>query len=298
MARLKYPLDLNENFTDYVTFEHFPYTTNRAIAGGQVNPSGRRVDGTTRTPPGGGSGRNGITLYVPNSIPDMGYSNQWRADTAAGERGNIARNIAGAATSIGIPDGGPDKSIQRLIEAAGAALSADGAGSGVSALRQGIIEGIATRLNQNPNSILALSTGKILNPNVELVYQGPQLRDFSFSFIMSPKSQAEANAIKDIIYEFKTWSAPSVQDANGGMLKIPDVWLVRYNGAFSRNSHPFKKAALKAVNVSYNGGLNTHMTFDSGDPVVVGIRLDFVEVDYILREDHKRAKAAGFRGGF
>lgn len=300
MVRLKYPLDLNENTTDFVTFDHFPYTTNRPISGQRsaVRPGARGsgpVDGIA--PPGGGSGRSSITLYIPNSIPKMGYKQIWEQETAPGAAGTFERNLAGLGVDV-LSSNNPFETGKRIGEAIGGAFSAEGVGTGIAAVRQKFIEQLARGANANANSLIALGTGQIFNPNVEVVYQGPVLRDFSFSFTFAPKNSTEARAIKDIIFEFKKWSAPTVEGAQGGMLKIPDVWLVRYNGLFKFNVNPFKKATLKGVDVGYNPGLNTHMTFDDGEPVVITIRLDFTEVDYILQEDHDKARNAGYLGGF
>ena len=52
--------------------------------------------------------------------------------------------------------------------------------------------------------ILARTEGKIINPNMELIFNSPQLRDFSFTWKMSPRSEAESIVIKKIIRMFKT----------------------------------------------------------------------------------------------
>jgi hypothetical protein len=303
MARLKYPIDLNETTTDYVTFDHFPYTTNRPISGQRSTvapgaPGSGPVDGILGTggpagptPPSGGGGRNSISLYIPNSIPKMGYGNQWQAETMPGAKGEIFRNIS---TTLGLGlTNNPAESAKGVVDALGNAIT-----NFPDAARQGLIEGVASLAGRQPNALLALGTGQIFNPNVEVVYQGPTLRSFSFAFTFAPKNSLEAQFIKGIIYEFKKWSAPTVEGAGGGMLKIPDVWLVRYSGLFAKNVNPFKKATLNQVDVGYNAGLNSHMTFADGEPVIITLRLDFTEVDYILQEDHDKAFNAGYLGGF
>ena len=53
------------------------------------------------------------------------------------------------------------------------------------------------------DEFLARSTGRILNPNAELLFQGPVLRDFGFKFLMIARSQREAEVIRKIIKFFK-----------------------------------------------------------------------------------------------
>ena len=47
-----------------------------------------------------------------------------------------------------------------------------------------------------------------MNPNMELLFNGPQLRTFGFTFKLSPRTKDEATKIKDIIYCFKRAMAP------------------------------------------------------------------------------------------
>ena len=47
---------------------------------------------------------------------------------------------------------------------------------------------IAQAASGTGQQLLQRSTGSILNPNMELLFQGPQLRDFTFQFKLSPRS--------------------------------------------------------------------------------------------------------------
>ena len=57
--------------------------------------------------------------------------------------------------------------------------------------------------NITPDQLLARTTGEILNPNLELLFNGPTLRSFRFSFKMTPRNDTEAGQIKNIIRCFK-----------------------------------------------------------------------------------------------
>ena len=43
------------------------------------------------------------------------------------------------------------------------------------------------------DEVLARTTGKILNPNAELLFQGACLRDFGFKFLMIARSEKDEN---------------------------------------------------------------------------------------------------------
>jgi len=51
--------------------------------------------------------------------------------------------------------------------------------------------------------LLARTQGAVLNPNTELLFQGPALRAFTFNFKLSPRSQKEAKIVRSIIRFFK-----------------------------------------------------------------------------------------------
>jgi len=287
----KYPIDLNERTTDYVTFSHFEWKLNRSLSGSGV---GSYSQGFMADPPSRGGD---IVLYVPNSTPPMSQQQDYKSDSQPGELGQLRRNLAAAAAGIGY-SGNPEQAVQRALDGLSGALSKDGIGTALSAGRQAMVEAVATAMQQDPKTIIALGSGSILNPNVEVVYQGPMLRSFNFDFTFAPKDSSEAKAIKDIIFEFKRWSAPESPEQIGGMMKVPDVWRVKYGGKFGKNGNPFKRAVLTNVNVDFNSGLNQHMTFDDGEPILIGLGLSFRETDFITRGDHMKARGAGYMGGF
>ena len=64
--------------------------------------------------------------------------------------------------------------------------------------------------NVSLDQLLARQEGNILNPNMELLFNGPTLRSFRFSFKMTPRSQPESRAVRDIINTFKRSMAPKL----------------------------------------------------------------------------------------
>ena len=52
--------------------------------------------------------------------------------------------------------------------------------------------------------------GGAINPKVEVLYRDTGLRDFQYSFIMSPTSETESQALKDIVKTLRMFSAPTL----------------------------------------------------------------------------------------
>ena len=52
-------------------------------------------------------------------------------------------------------------------------------------------------------NLLSRTTGAIANPNLELLFTGPQLREFGFTFRLSPRDADEATQVRKILRFFK-----------------------------------------------------------------------------------------------
>ena len=280
---LTYPKDLQIGQVDYVTFTHHEYRTNRNITGSNVNPGGA----SNAAAPAGGPP---IVLYMPTSTPAMSAANDWGAVNFEGNLGAVMGNLAAGATNrvmgmTGVDYDSVKQFTKGTIDEVKNQVTAASSMAGGAAQQFGV-NVISELVPANANQLLAMSRGQIFNPNVELLYSGPKVRGFSMSFTFVPKSADEAVVVNNIIKEFKKWSAPA--EIPGGMYKVPDVWQVTYmhNNDVNRNMNAFKKAALTNVAVQSNPGLDMHMTFPNGMPVLTTLSLNFTEVDVILREDH------------
>ena len=152
--------------------------------------------------------------------------------------------------------------------------------------------------NVTPEGILARATGQILNPNMELLFQGPNVRTFSFSFDMVARSKKEGDEIKKIIRIFKRAMAAksnSNNDAKSGVfISSPDVFQLEYRKGNA--SHPFlnkfQPMALTSFETNYTGS-NTYATYHDGTPVHLQLNLTFQELNPIYLEDYDKLDANG-----
>ena len=72
------------------------------------------------------------------------------------------------------------------------------------------------------DTLLARTGGKVLNPNAEILFQGPVIRDFAFTFTMVARSEDEGKEIRKIIKFLKEGLAPKFN--NTVFLENPDVF--------------------------------------------------------------------------
>lgn len=146
-------------------------------------------------------------------------------------------------------------------------------------------------------------TGAIVNPNVELLFNAPQLRPFSFSFNLSPRGPTEAQQVKAIIKALKQSSA--VQIGVGQLfLKTPFIYKLTYMTKPDEGNlmaHPsinrIKQCALTSINIDYTPA-NVYMTYKDKERTMTSytMQLQFTELDPIYGDDYKDSAAVGSIG--
>ena len=141
--------------------------------------------------------------------------------------------------------------------------------------------------NVTIDQIQARESGQIFNPNMELLFNGPSLRNFAFSFKMTPRSPEESNEIKNIIRFFKKGMSAK---AGGSrlFLSTPNVFELRYRKG--RGEHPFlnkfKQCFLQNIAVNYTGE-GVYSTYNDGTPVSMTMSLQFKELAPIYDVDYE-----------
>ena len=134
-------------------------------------------------------------------------------------------------------------------------------------------------------NVFTRTTGKILNPNLELLFSGPALRSFNYNYQFTPREKREAREIRNIIKFFKKNMAPKRKGKL--FLESPNVFKLKYifkNG----DQHPFlnkiKLCALQSFNVQYTPD-GSYMTYDDGSMTSYTASMTFQELNPIFAED-------------
>jgi len=146
------------------------------------------------------------------------------------------------------------------------------------------------------NNVLARTDNIVLNPNLELLFQEPQLRPFSFQFKMSARDKEEAKQIRAIIRYFKKNMA--VKNEGGLFLKAPNVFTIQYlkgtntphKGINTISPKDDQKAcALTNCSVDYTP-LGSYMTYndEAGTMVAYTLSLQFQELTPIYDKDYDK----------
>lgn len=136
-------------------------------------------------------------------------------------------------------------------------------------------------------NIIGRSTGAIINPNLELLFNGPSLRTFNFNFRLTPRNAEESRQIRKLIRAFKRNSA--VQRSNVNLFLVsPRVFQIEYNYR-GQGQHPylnkFKPTALTSFSVNYTPD-GSYMVFGTtGSVTAYDITMSFTEINPIYADD-------------
>jgi hypothetical protein len=145
-------------------------------------------------------------------------------------------------------------------------------------------------------TILARGFGIVPNSNLELLFQGPTLRQFGFSWRMSPRSAKEATNVKRIIRMFKQGSAPRKLNSQSGagaaslFLGTPNVFKLSYKTAGNKEIsglNKFKICALVNMSVVYAPD-GQWAAYAEGQPVSVQMSLNFQEIEPVYESDYQK----------
>ena len=145
--------------------------------------------------------------------------------------------------------------------------------------------------NVTPNQLLARGNGEILNPNMELLFSDVTIRNFRFSFKLTPRNKKEAEQVKLIIRAFKRNMAPQAQGgvANGSQffLRTPNIFKLRYRSGNKDHPflHKFKQCFLTDMQTTYTAD-SVYSTYEDGTPVSMQMDLSFKELQPIYDVDY------------
>ncbi len=278
--QLRYPSDMEVNIdTDYFSIKLYRYETSTVDSTSftvdkLINPS------ISTTIPLGT-----IQLPMPSNIQDSNavswgeskMNNLTAAGVAAGDalmdidftsKDNLTElknNLTNIGTSLKIED------IQTLVK------------TQLSAEAVNVLGG-----NVTLDQILARSRGQIVNQNNRLLFNGVTLREFNFSFKLTPRNEKDKNNIANIIRKLKKHMNASSNTKDSNLfIKTPGYFDLQYRKGGGK--HPFlpsfKECALKNMAVNYTGE-NVYATYHDGTPISMIMDLTFQELVPIYAEDY------------
>lgn len=280
---LRYPVDpAIAADSDYVLFEFFKYRP----------PFGRGAGESSAAP----SGTSGYDLYQAsnersyNSPSDLKPILLYMPEDISVEFGADWAGVKFSATQTGLA-----RATGTQISALPAGLqSIPGAAKNATfdAMREAINK--ATGGSISLNQLLGGVTGTVVNPNVEMMYDAPKIRNFSLKFKMAPRSSTEAGVIRQICNRFRKAMLPTfggqalfgtVQNAPN-LLTIPDLCQVTYMKGNDKHTFlpAYKLCAITNVSINYTPD-GSYATYSDGSPVATELTISFSETKLIFSQE-------------
>ena len=270
-----YPADIATSGQDVIQFTALTYAVKTI--------SGFSFSGRDRVGPGGGGGRSKgtVTLPIQSGIKDQNAAG-WGPD----EMNPLEAMVAKSALDFVMA--GPDAAGKQLQKSADQIIKATpdfqkGIGAAVVSSATGV------------KGILARTQGVVVNPNLELLFQKPTLRPFSFQFKLSARSPEEAADIVKIIRFFKQNMSPQKGGGSGGtsanlFLKAPNTFQIHYmHEGKGGKEHPFigrpKECAMTSFEVDYTPDGN-YSTLKDGFMTSYTISMTLKELEPVFYEDY------------
>ena len=327
---LQYPIDLDTDIQDYFEIQVFKYRPAGSLPridssnqgsnpAGAFQPSGSYSSNSNRR----GNRQNfrlqdlqsTIQLPMPPSIKDNNS-----VDFAGGSMSGFAAQIFGPAVNKflsgeAVPET-EDKNLLQSIRSRASGillgtvdLAKETLGAGFGALRNkefrrvtqlnAIAQAVAALgVNIDVNQAITRTSGAVRNPNLELLFKGPALRNFSFTIRLTPRDPDEAKRIRMIIRVLKQHSAVKRNanlfgdaETSNFLLGTPDVFKLRYIKARTQRDikglNKFKTCALTSVSVDYTGEVGRFAAYEEdSQPVTTIISLAFTELTPLYDEDY------------
>jgi hypothetical protein len=246
------------------------------------------------------SGLPQVLLYMPEGVA-ASYKTNWDGKAF----GNVAAGMLRTAGQVANNDylkalSSISSTAEQTLKNASATLGA----KGVSALIKA-----ATKDSIGVQDIFSSIGGAILNPNVELIFGGSELRTLQLTFKMVPYNKTEAQTIDKIVKTFKEAMLPKLNLGESGefwgilsgtnkkeseastaygsgFIGVPDLVQISFMRGGTENNRvsKYKVCSITDFDVNYSPD-GVYAVGPDGYPVATEIRVNFMETKLVYKED-------------
>ena len=147
-------------------------------------------------------------------------------------------------------------------------------------------------INVNAGEAITRGTGAAINPNLELLFNGPKLRNFQFSFNFAPNDELDGSIMRRVQKFFKMGMSPVRNSNNLLLLGSPNIFRLRYRTKERERIKglPMHKiCALTNCAVNYAPD-NVYQSYEDdaagSSPVRTTMNLSFTELTPIFQDDY------------
>ena len=268
---LVFPPEIRSNSQDVIKFNMLEY-----VAKGLTGPS-KESGGTGKFGPQDRPKNRKIVGDVTLPIP-AGIQAQSQVDWGPNSM-NVGQMQAAGITMNILGDKKEGDAIDSTIDAIG-----DGSDDVKKAIRSSLT---SSATGANSSAVLSRTTGEVLNPNMELLFNAPSLRPFTFTFLLAPRSIAEANIIVKVLRFFKQGMSP-IRSTSNLFLKPPNTFQLQYlhrNKSQHRFLNKFKECALQSCNINFTPN-NNYSVYEDGSMQSYQLTMTFTELEPVFSDEY------------
>ena len=254
-----------------------------------------------RRPRPGAAARMSTEIFIRLPIPEQ------LSDNYSMELNKSALGLAGMANLSGLPTikdmytGGAELASALKSNFSGTIRDMMGKVSQYAeSVAPGVVDTLGRVASTDPAKFLALTpgisdnifgqaaqlqTGMVRNPHMTTLFDGVNLREFTFTWKLSPKSSKEADELATMINDIKRYMHPELA-YNGFAFNYPYLAEVQFlGGSKSNNTLPVVgKSFIAAMGVN-NLTSGVAAFYTDGRPVTVELTLQFNEINVKSRQD-------------
>ena len=242
-------------------------------------------------------GYSPIVMYMPQDI-----QGQYGANWGGAGFGAFFTTIASA--MAGVTDGNFGDSLQTAAEDFKGFTKIAGYKAAVAAMNKGL------GTNVSVSQLMQGVSGTIINPNIELMYEAPEMRGFQLRFKMMARSESEGNIIRSIYNTFKRAMLPTfggsvgkssdgkstglIGDLGkaGSLMTVPKIVQVQFMTGANMNTYvpQYKPCAITQVDLTHTAD-GSWAAYTGGMPVAVEMAVTFKETKLIFADEIKDGEA-------
>ena len=279
--------------TDYVSMDFYqyqpPFGTRPGEDATEVNSDEENVTGQIYQNYHHSIGDNSLTeradgyksilLFMPEDVSTQ-YGANWGGVGVGVGQAQVASMVGGKERRIG-------KMWSSTMEATVGGLVIDGYSVAKS------MTNLTMGGNLTTDQMISGVSGRIINPNVELMYEAPELRGFNMNFKMMPRDPQEGRDIFGICQTLKKAMLPSwggkIKNSKGGvgsLLTLPKIVSVKFMTGNNLNKYvtQYKPCAITNVSINYTPD-GSYATYSDGSPVATLLSVQFKELKLVFEQE-------------
>ena len=211
-----------------------------------------------------------ISLYMPETV-NVQYNADWQSQSLTDAAGSLGQYGSIAAATTTWMNDKKNKSASGI--------------SGAWAEVAGKLAEGTGYVGQGATDFAIFAAGYALNPQLQVLFKGTDMRQFQFDFLFAPFNEAESKSVLSIIRQFKFHQAPEVVVDSVGRFFVPPSEFdidFQYNGQTNKNIHKIGTCVLTSMNVDY--APNGWSTFQDGSPTNIRMTLNFTETEIVTKQ--------------